>query len=40
MATGIWILYKIILFDIPKLFPASMIPGLIVSNADLRISDV
>ena len=31
---------KIILFDTPKLLPASIIPGLIVSKADLRISEV
>ena len=31
---------KIILLGIPKLFPASIIPGLIVWNADLKISDV
>ena len=28
------------MFDIPKLFPASIIPGFIVWNADLKISDV
>ena len=31
---------KIILFDTPKLFPASIIPGFIVWNADLKISEV
>ena len=31
---------KIILFEIPKLFPASIMPGLIVWKADLNISDV
>ena len=40
IAIGIWILKKIILFDIPKLFPASIIPGFIVWNADLKISEV
>ena len=40
MAIGIWILIKIIFLEIPKLRPASMIPGLIVWKADLNISDV
>ena len=29
-----------ILFEIPRLFPASIMPGFIVWNADLKISDV
>ena len=40
MAIGIWILRNIILLEIPKLFPASITPGLIVWNADLNISEV
>ena len=31
---------KIILLDTPRLLPASIIPGLIVWNADLKISEV
>mgnify|MGYP006265627055 FL=1 len=40
IAIGIWILKKIIFDWIPKLLPASIKPGLIVSNADRKISDV
>ena len=40
IAIGIWIYVKINILFNPKLLPASIIPGFIVSNADLSISDV
>ena len=40
IAIGICILLKINTLFNPKLLPASIIPGYIVSNADLKISEV
>ena len=39
-AIGIWIWVKINILFKPRLLPASIIPGFIVSNADLNISEV
>ena len=40
IAIGIWILVKINTLFNPKLLPASIKPGFIVSKADLNISEV
>ena len=40
IAIGIWTFVKIDILFNPKLLPASIIPGFIVSNADLNISEV